>query len=500
MIKDAFTAFNWNLCLMIAACVPAIIFIAYKISMILKKKKINRKSELNGRYSFQSYNAQNDPPDAWRTEKPKENFECVAGMDEIKEELTEMADFLLHPEKYKNFGAKIPKGVLFYGPPGTGKTLLARALANEINASFIYASGSEFIEKFVGVGAGRIRSLFERAAKRIPCIIFIDEIDAIGITRNTDNNSERDQTLNQMLIELDGFRQYEGIVVVGATNRIDMLDKALLRPGRFDRQIYIGAPSAKSREKILHYHLKNKPVSPNIDLTKLANRTGGLSGAHLANIVNEAALLAIKKAKDRISENELDEAIIKIFAGLRNRDLTLSDREKKIVAWHEAAHALTEYLLNKTVPERVTLIPYGQVLGFTMTNVKEENILLSENDMKDRIRMLLAGRAAEEIVFSEITTGAQNDLQSANEIAADMVTRYGMSKKWKNRVYDTDLSVRLNKDINDEICDIISKCYEESTSLLIKNSILLEHIANTLLEKETLYQNELSVILGEVTA
>jgi cell division protease FtsH len=377
---------------------------------------------------------------------------------------------------------------------------LARALANEIDASFIYASGSEFIEKFVGVGAGRIRALFERATKRIPCIIFIDEIDAIGITRNTDNNSERDQTLNQLLIELDGFRQYEGIVVIGATNRIDMLDKALLRPGRFDRQIYIGAPSAKSREKILGYHLKNKPVSQNIDLKKLANRTCGLSGAHLANIVNEAALLAIKKSKNKISEEELDEAIIKIFAGLRNKDLLLSEREKKIVAWHESAHALAEYLLNKTVPERVTLIPYGQVLGFTMTNVREENILQTENDMKDKIRMLLAGRAAEEIVFSQVTTGAQNDLQNANEIAADMVMRYGMSKKWKNRVYDADLSLRLNKDINEEIYSIISDCYAESTSLLTKNSVLLEHLANTLFEKETLYQNDLMEIFKTVPA
>jgi cell division protease FtsH len=392
MLKNALAAADWNKYLAIAICILAILIVILSLFVRLKKKKKAKSSVLSGRYSFQSYNIQNEPADAWRTEKPKENFTCVAGMDEIKDELMEMADFLLHPGKYKNFGAKIPKGVLFYGPPGTGKTLLARALANEIDASFIYASGSEFIEKFVGVGAGRIRALFERATKRIPCIIFIDEIDAIGITRNTDNNSERDQTLNQLLIELDGFRQYEGIVVIGATNRVDMLDKALLRPGRFDRQIYIGAPSAKSREKILGYHLKNKPVSPNVDLKKLANRTCGLSGAHLANIVNEAALLAIKKSKNKISEEELDEAIIKIFAGLRNKDLLLSEREKRIVAWHESAHALAEYLLSKTVPERVTLIPYGQVLGFTMTNVREENILLSENDMKDKIRMLLAGR------------------------------------------------------------------------------------------------------------
>ncbi len=485
--------------LMLSVTIISLIIIFSFIWLIIKKKKQYHETNPEDKpYSFQPYSIADSAEHSWADENTKEKFDCVAGMDEIKEELREIGDFLLYPNKYKSFGAKIPKGVLFYGPPGTGKTLLARALANEINAGFIYASGSEFIEKFVGVGAGRIRALFEKAAKKTPCIIFIDEIDAIGITRNTDNNSERDQTLNQLLVELDGFKQYEGIVVIGATNRIDMLDKALLRPGRFDRQIYIGIPSARSREKILIHHLKNKPVENDVNISKLANRTCGFSGAHLANIVNEAALLTIKKEKPKISDEELNEAIIKTVAGLKNKDMILTEREKKLIAWHEAGHAMAEYILNGTIAERITLIPHGQALGFTMSNMKEENMLIGVKEMKNRICILLAGRAAEETVFSEITTGSQNDLKTANEIAESMILNYGMSSNWKNRVYNTQTCVNISKEINDEICSIINESYEKALSLMKNHSYLLDTLSFELLEKETLYQSDLSQLFKAV--
>ncbi|MDR2519455.1 MAG: AAA family ATPase [Eubacteriaceae bacterium] len=359
--------------------------------------------QLRKSYSYQKNSAPDaDEAKSYKVVKSDVKFENVAGVEEVKEEIEEVADFLKNPDKYKKFGARVPKGILFYGPPGTGKTMIARALANETDSSFIYASGSEFIEKFVGVGASRVRSIFERAHKRSPCIIFLDEIDAIGVSRNTDNNSERDQTLNQLLVELDGFNQSEGVVVIAATNRLDMLDQALLRPGRFDRHIYVGNPCMNAREKILRVHLKGKPISKSIDVKKLASKTSGLSGAHLENITNEAALIAIKKNKKTITQEDLDEAIIKTSAGLKNANMALSEKEKKSISFHESGHAIAECMYNKNVPDRITIVPHGQALGFMMVDGSEDKMLMAKEDIENKICVLLAGRASEELVFEEL--------------------------------------------------------------------------------------------------
>jgi cell division protease FtsH len=424
-------------------------------------------------------------------------FDSVAGMEEIKEEIEEVADFLKNPEKYKKFGAKIPKGILFYGPPGTGKTMIARALANETDSSFIYASGSEFIEKFVGVGASRVRSIFDRAQKRAPCIIFLDEIDAIGVSRNTDNNSERDQTLNQLLVELDGFNQSDGVVVVAATNRLDMLDAALLRPGRFDRHIYVGNPCMNAREKILKVHLKDKPMAKSIDIHKIASKTSGMSGAHLANITNEAALIAIKKNRKSITQEDLDEAIIKTNAGLKNPNMSLSEKEKKSISFHESGHALAECVYNKNVPDRITIIPHGQALGFMMVDGTEDKMLMARDDLEKKICVLLAGRASEEIIFDELTTGAQNDLQKANELANLMVCEYGMSR-YKNRVFNRQIDAFMSREINDEITAILDICYNRVTEMLRENYVILSMLADKLYETELIKKNDIEKIVANV--
>lgn len=421
------------------------------------------------------------------------DFSSVAGLDEIKEELLEISDFLDKPQKYKSFGAKIPSGVLLYGPPGTGKTLIAKALAGQCKATFIYASGSEFIEKFVGIGASRIRDLFEKARKKAPAIIFIDELDAIGVSRNTDNNSERDQTLNQFLIELDGFSDNSGVVVMGATNRIDMLDKALLRPGRFDRHIFVGNPSAITRREILKYHIKNKPIAKNFKIDSVVEKTNGLSGAHLANIVNESALLAIRKGKKTINNEDFDKAIIKTTAGLKNKSMVLSNKEKRIVAFHEAGHTLISFLLNGILPDKVTIVPYGVSLGFVLSSFGEDKMILTKNELEDKICILLAGRASEEIIFGEISTGAQNDILKANELAYSMVCDYGMSK-YKNKIFPGDKNNFLKEDIEHEISNILDNAYEKAIGLLNENSNVLNLIAKTLYKKEDLNASDLEKI------
>ncbi len=427
----------------------------------------------------------------------KITFDDIAGMEEIKEELSEVGDFLVHPEKYQKYGAKLPKGVLFYGPPGTGKTMIARALAYETQSAFIYASGSEFIEKFVGVGAGRIRALFDKAEKKRPCIIFIDEIDAIGVCRNTDSNSERDQTLNQLLIELDGFKNASGVVTVAATNRIDMLDKALLRPGRFDRQIYIGNPPFKAREKIIKGHLKGKPLAKDIDTLNLAKKTNGLSGAHIANLINEAALISVRKKRKYISNEELNEAFIKITTGLENNNMLLCDAEKKQVAVHEAGHAFMQVLLKNTVPEQTTIVPHGKALGFVLAaSCSYENYLFDTNDLQTEICIMLASRASEEIVLNKITTGAADDLKKANEVAYSMVCDYGMSETYKNRIFHKESELYSIKDINSEITLIIDACYKKTTSLLNANKDLLQRLAERLYHDETLKRNDIEGILN----
>ncbi len=422
-------------------------------------------------------------------------FSDVAGLDEVKEELMEVSDFLLNPNKYLKYGAKIPRGIMFYGPPGTGKTLLARALAYETNAGFIYASGSEFIEKFVGIGASRIRNLFEKASKKSPCIIFIDEIDAIGVSRNTDNNSERDQTLNQFLIELDGFKQSQGVVVIAATNRLDMLDKALLRPGRFDRQIYIGNPSKIARQSIILSHLDGKPVSKDIEIEKICLQTSGLSGAHIANIVNEATLLTIRQNKKCITNEIMDQAIIKTTAGLKNKTIVLTKKEKKSVSYHEAGHALVGFNLTKIVPDKISIIPHGQALGFVLTSQSSDKYLLTKKELEDKIAILLAGRASEEIILGEVSTGAANDLEKANELARAMVCEYGMSD-FKNKTFSVNSDVFLAKEINEQINIILQKAYDIAKNIIVENTETLCDIADALYKNEDLSKEKVISLLN----
>ncbi|NLW70788.1 MAG: AAA family ATPase, partial [Eubacteriaceae bacterium] len=350
-----------------------------------------------------------------------------------------------------------------------------------------------------GVGAGRIHSLFEKAEKKRPCIIFIDEIDAIGVQRNTDNNSERDQTLNQLLIEMDGFVENEGTVVLAATNRIDMLDRALLRPGRFDRQIYIGNPHLKAREAILELNLKNKPVDKTVDVKRIATKTNGLSGAHLANIVNESALLAIRKQKDKISNDELEEALVKTTAGLKNKDMVISDAEKLTIAFHESGHALAETVFGGKYPDMITVVPHGASLGFTMADSTGENTLLTKEELMDRICVLLAGRAAEENVFSTVTTGAQNDLERANSLAEDMVCTYGMSAKFNNRVFRREGIHPLGAQMDMEISSIINSCYEKTKNLLKENEVSLSRLSKALYENEVLRKSDIESLIGLVS-
>ncbi len=428
------------------------------------------------------------------TENINITFNDVAGLDEIKDEMTELCDFLINPSKYLKVGAKIPKGVIFHGPPGTGKTLLAKALAGETKATFIYASGSEFVEKFVGIGASRIRSLFDKAKKSSPSIIFIDELDAIGISRSVDNNSERDQTLNQLLVELDGFNSYDNVIVVAATNRMDILDKALLRPGRFDRHIYVGNPSVKAREDILKVHFKNKPMNNDVNLNLLARKTHGMSGAHLANVINEAALLTVRKNLPQIGNEEINQALVKTVAGLKNKTTVLTDKEKDLIAFHESGHALVGSMLNNDLIEKISIVPHGKALGFVLNSSSEDKFILTKDDLANKISVLLAGRAAEEIVFKEISTGAQNDLVKANEIASMMVCEYGMSQ-YKNKTFNRREDFSSSSLIDDEINSILNACYSKANDIIYKNMDKLNKLAAILIQKETINGIELDEIL-----
>ena len=425
--------------------------------------------------------------------KSKISFNDVAGLEEIKEELQETIDFINNPNKYKRMGASIPKGILFYGPPGTGKTLLAKAVAGETNSTFLYASGSEFVEKYVGVGAKRVRTLFERAKKEAPSIIFVDEIDAIGTKRNLDSNNEKDQTLNQLLIEMDGFNTNETVIVIGATNRLDLLDEALLRPGRFDRHIYVGNPNMRSREQILKVHTKNKPLDKSVDIKGIARKTHGLSGAELANIANEAAIIAVRNNKNKINIFHFDAAIERVLAGLEIKNPTVLLKEKNTVAVHEAGHALVSKILKIDMVQKISIIPRGQALGYVLKFPEEDRYLLTEQELMNKISGLLAGRAAEELVFNEVTTGAKDDLDKATHIAREMVCSYGMSslgpmavdENYINHNYDT-LRVEIRK--------IIDKGYGKSLKILGENTQILHHISNTLMEKETVNSDELDEI------
>ncbi len=443
-------------------------------------------------YQYNTNKLDTNMPNSEKTEKKpiiNVNFDNIAGLDEIKEELYQIKDYITSPEKYKRMGANMPGGIIFYGPPGTGKTMLAKALANESGVTFIYASGSEFVEKYVGIGASRIRNLFEKARTQKPCIIFIDEIDSIGARRNSDNNSERDQTLNQLLIELDGFHTDRDVTFIAATNRIDILDEALLRPGRFDKHIYISIPSVSAREKILKEHLKNKPVQKGIDLTSVALKMHGMSGAHIASVVNEAALICVRNSSAVISSKELDEAIIKVVAGLKNKSMILTDKEKHRVAYHEAAHAIISHEKNYGKISRISILPHGKALGFVLNTADEERFLMTRSELMNKITILLGGRCVEELIYNDVSTGAENDLHEANKLAEAMVCSYGMSN-FKNKTFERSIDTSCADLINEEISLILNNCYENCKKILNEYMPIVYAVADVLFKKEIIYANE----------
>ena len=444
-------------------------------------------------------------------------FKDVAGQEEAKESLDEIVDFLHNPSKYTAIGAKQPKGALLVGPPGTGKTLLAKAVAGEANVPFFSLSGSEFVEMFVGVGASRVRDLFKQANAKAPCIIFIDEIDAIGKSRDNQmsTNDEREQTLNQLLSEMDGFDTSKGLVVLAATNRPEILDKALLRPGRFDRRIIVEKPDLKGREDILKVHIKNVKTAPDIDLHAMALATSGAVGADLANMVNEAALRAVRFKRNVVTQEDLMDSVEVIIAGKEKKDRILSKEEKRIVAFHEVGHALATALQKNTQPvQKITIVPRTMgALGYTMQMPdKEEKYLNSKNEILDQITVFLAGRAAEEIVFDTQTTGASNDIERATEMARRMITMYGMSDRFglvgleslQNRYLDgravANCSEETRTAIDNEVVDIMKKRYEVAKQLLTDNRDALDEISEFLIEKETITGDEFMKIFNEIKA
>ena len=437
---------------------------------------------------------------------PEENntnvtFKDVAGLDEEKEELIEIVDFLKKPKKFYEMGAKIPRGILLYGKPGTGKTLIAKAIAGEANVPFISMSGSEFIEMFAGLGASRVRKLFEKAKKIAPCIVFIDEIDAIGSRRTSSSGaeSENNQTLNQLLVEMDGFDTNETIIVLAATNRPEMLDKALLRPGRFDRQITIASPDVKGREEILKIHSKDKKFAKDIDLKDIAEDTAGFTGAELANILNESAIIATRKKHDKIQKTDLEEAVKKVTVGLEKNSRVISDKDKKLTAYHEAGHAIvSKFLETQLDVKEVSIIPRGLAGGYTMYKSDEDKYYISKTEMEEKLIVLLGGRAAEKIALNDISTGARNDIEVATKIAKDMVTVYGMS----DRLGPISLSTNENEyemqmygeNIGDvvgaEVKKLIDTAYANAQAILSHNMEILHAMANTLLEKEKITSEE----------
>jgi len=451
--------------------------------------------------------------------KNKVTFADVAGAEEAKEELEEVVQFLKEPRKFIELGARIPKGILLVGLPGTGKTLLARAVAGEAGVPFFTISGSDFVEMFVGVGASRVRDLFEQAKKNTPCLVFIDEIDAVGRQRGAGlggGHDEREQTLNQLLVEMDGFGVNEGVIILAATNRPDVLDPALLRPGRFDRQVIIDQPDVVGREAILKVHVRNKPLDESIDLGVLARRTPGFTGADLANMVNEAALLSARKNRRRISMVEMEEAIDRIIAGPERKSRVISERERRLVAYHEAGHAVLGHILPYTDPvHKVSIIPRGRAGGYTLSLPKEDRYYMTRTELLDRIIQILGGRVAEELVLDEISTGAQNDLERATEMVRKMIMEYGMSKKLgpltfghkQEQVFlgrdisrDRNYSEEVASAIDQEVRRIIDDCYEKATVLLRENMDKLELLAQTLLERETLEAEELKQLLTSMDA
>jgi cell division protease FtsH len=450
-------------------------------------------------------------------DQPKTTFQDVAGVDEAIEELQEVKEYLSNPAKFQAMGAKIPKGVLLFGPPGTGKTLLARAVAGEAGVPFYSISGSDFVEMFVGVGAARVRDLFEQAKQNAPAIVFIDEIDAVGRHRGAGlggGHDEREQTLNQLLVEMDGFDQRTAVILMAATNRPDILDPALLRPGRFDRHVTIDRPDLEGRKAILRVHARGKPFDDNVELDVIARRTPGFTGADLANVINEAALLAARWGKKSISMKEIEEAIDRVMAGPERKSRVMSDREKRVIAYHEGGHALVAHILPNTDPvHKISVISRGRALGYTLTLPEQDKFLMTREELTDELAMLLGGRVAEELIVGDITTGAANDIERATKVARQMVTEYGMSdvigpltlgqkqhEVFLGRDFQTqpDYSDSVAFEIDNEVRQMIDQAHDEALEILQEHRARLDALASALIERETIDRDEVERILADV--
>jgi cell division protease FtsH len=442
------------------------------------------------------------PTEVEPSSKSSATWDDIAGVDEAATELQEVVDFLKNPRRFSKLGARVPKGILIYGPPGTGKTLLAKAVAHASGATFYSQSASAFVEMFAGLGAARIRKLFERARKNAPAIVFIDELDAVG-TRRTGSgfNREHDQTLNQLLVELDGFGHRDQVVIIGASNRLDDLDPALLRPGRFDRQVLVAPPDLAGREAILRVHTRGKPLAHDVELVQLARQTSGLTGADLANICNEAAIFAGRAKRSEIKQEDFDAALERVVAGLQQRRV-VSDKERNILAYHEGGHALMSHLMGDAFPvQKATIVSRGQALGYTLHLPDEDRYLLTKEEMIDWMKVGLAGRAAEQIVFGRVTNGAANDLQMVTDLARAMVFEYGMSDISSSRTLRADnyaLSEETKRMRDTEQARLTDEAYAEALRLLTRHRAALDRVAKALLDKETLLRNELAELLADV--
>ncbi len=478
---------------------------------------ISRQSQAGGQ--SQAFNFGKSRARMMNPERARVTFKDVAGLEEVVDELNEVVDFLKDPAKYQRLGAEIPKGVILLGPPGCGKTLLAKAVAGEANVPFFFISGSDFVEMFVGVGAARVRDLFDQAKRRAPCLVFIDELDAVGRLRGTGiggGHDEREQTLNQLLVEMDGFEPNSGVIVLAATNRPDVLDPALLRPGRFDRRIVVDSPDARGREEILKIHLKNKPIGPDVDMRELAQRTPGFSGADLRNVANESALLTARKGLDRVSMVELAEAIERVVAGPERRSRVISENEKKIIAYHELGHAVVAYRMPGADPvHKISVLPRGLALGYTLQFPEEDTFLHTRKQLLGRICILMGGRSSEELTFNEMTTGANNDLERATELAREMVTRYGMSERLgpltfgnkhqsiflgKALAEDRNYSEEVASIIDEEVRRIVGECHEKARSIITANKKWMDYISEVLIEQETLDRKDFERLMQQLDA